>query len=247
MSSAAHPLFGTVIDFFFLLCYTLRENEREIREMKSTIFFDLDGTLVESGAGIKAGFAYAMEALGKPMPAEEVSDAVVGPPIYTSLYSLYGFSDADARRGVSLYREFYNETGIYMNSVYEGVHEMLTALSATGTRLVLATGKPRAYAVRICAHMGLRIEEGLIFGSEFDGTRGDKADLLLYAAEKLGCPLADSVMVGDRCYDIAAALRVGAVPFGVLWGYGTRDELVGAGAQYLAKTPAEATALLKEM
>lgn len=212
--------------------------------MIDTVFFDLDGTLTDSRPGILAGMAHALTALGRATAPHEVPNSVIGPPLYDSFRGIYGYGDAEARRGVALYRAYYSEHGILENEVYAGVPTMLAALRERGLRLAVATGKPHEYARRIVAHFGLSPYFSAIFGAEFDGTRGNKADLLSYAMEELRLEARTSVMVGDRRYDIEGALAVGMTPVGVLWGYGDREELTAAGGRHLAKTPEEAADLI---
>ena len=212
-----------------------------------TVFFDLDGTLTDSRPGILAGVAYAMGRLGVAVKAEEVSTAFIGPPLYDSFRALYGLDDPTAKRAVGLYREYYSEEGILQNEVYAGVPALLEGLSSAGIRLALATGKPHPYARRILAHFGLDRFFSAVFGAEFDGTHGEKADLLAYATTTLGVPPCRALMVGDRRYDIEGALAVGATPVGVLWGYGSYEELSLAGAVHLAATPEEAEAVIRAL
>ena len=202
-----------------------------------TVFFDLDGTLTDSRPGILSGVAYAMGRLGVAVKAEQVSTAFIGPPLYDSFRALYGLDDPTAHRAVALYREYYSERGILENEVYHGIPAMLKSLSDDGLRLALATGKPHPYARRILSHFSLDAFIPTVFGAEFDGTHGDKADLLAFAAAELSIDPRDAVMVGDRRYDIEGALAVGMTPVGVLWGYGSREELLSAGGMHLAGSP----------
>lgn len=212
--------------------------------MYGFVFFDLDGTLTDSRPGILAGAAYALGRLGIPTPAEEVSTGFIGPPLYDSFRRYYGLDDADARRAVALYREYYGKTGLLENSVYAGVEEMLCRLRESGCRLFVATGKPWQYAERILGAFGLSRYFEKIYGSEFDGTRGDKGELLAYALTDSGVPAERSIMVGDRSYDMCAARENRASALGALWGYGSREELLSSGAQITAETPADATAAI---
>lgn len=215
--------------------------------MISTVFFDLDGTLTDSRRGILMGMAHAMTALGHPTLPDEVPTAVIGPPLYDSFRGLYGLEDGEARRGVALYRAYYGEEGIFENDVYDGVIEMLRTLRAAGLTLAIATGKPHPYARRISVHFGLDPYLSAVFGAEFDGTRGDKADLLAYAMGELGISPENAVMVGDRSYDIKGALAVGITPIGVLWGYGDRAELSEAGGRLFADRPQAVCDILRNM
>ena len=208
--------------------------------MISTVFLDLDGTLTDSRRGILYGASYALRAFGIPVPWNEVTTEFIGPPLYDSFRRYYGLSDADARRAVELYREYYGREGLFENEVYPGISEMLAALKEAGLALYLATGKPHPYARRIVDHFGLdRYLDG-VFGAEFDGTRGDKAELLAYAMGELGILPSEAVMVGDRRFDMEGACSVGVTPVGVLWGYGDRQELIAAGGHLLAESPHEA-------
>ena len=207
--------------------------------MIDTVFFDLDGTLTDSSPGILAGAAYALTALGRPTRPEEVPTEVISPPLYDFFTGRYGLNDADGRRAVAAYREYYAEEGIFKNRVYDGIPEMLDRLRGGGLRLYIATGKPHPYANRIAEHFGLSPYLCGVYGAEFDGTRGDKAELLAYALEREGIAPKTAVMVGDRRYDVLGALGTGVLPIGVLWGYGDRRELTEAGAMRVVLTPAE--------
>ena len=207
--------------------------------MISTVFLDLDGTLTDSRRGILYGASYALRELGILVPWSEVTTEFIGPPLYDSFRKYYGLSDADARRAVALYREYYGREGLFENEVYPGVPELLASLKEAGLSLYLATGKPHPYARRIVAHFGLdRYLDG-VFGAEFDGTHGDKADLLTYAMGELGVLPSEAIMVGDRRFDMEGALSVGVIPIGALWGYGDRKELQAAGGRLLAESPEE--------
>lgn len=212
--------------------------------MKTTVFFDLDGTLVESGPGILRGFSHALTALGYPTAPTLVPEEVIGPPLFEAFRGRFGLSEEEARRAVALYRDFYPREAMLDSPPYPGVVAMLTALREAGLRLAVATGKPHPYAKRIISHLGLAPFFEGVFGAEFDGTRGKKADLLRYAADALAVPPEEAVMVGDRSYDILGATAVGMTPVGILWGYGNRRELREAGASHLAADTAEATAIL---
>ena len=205
--------------------------------MLRTVFFDLDGTLTDSCPGILAGMAHALTVFGRPTRPAEVPTAVIGPPLYDSFRSIYGMSDADAKAAVAAYRDYYGREGIFDNRVYPGILPMLARLSSSGLRLYIATGKPHAYAARIAEHFGLLPYLSGVYGAEFDGTRGDKADLLAYALRKEELDPCEAAMVGDRFYDVRGALGTGLLPLGVLWGYGSEEELSSVGAAYLARTP----------
>ena len=215
--------------------------------MIKTVFFDLDGTLTDSCPGIFTGISHALAAFGITLAPREVTREVIGPPLYDCFHRIYGLPEEDARRAVAVYREYYGREGLFKNDVYDGVYPMLSALKAAGYTLMMATGKPHEYARRIAAHFGFDATLCAVYGAEFDGTRGDKAELLRYAMEQEGLRPEECIMVGDRRYDIKGALEVGIAPIGVLWGYGDRDELANAGCTRFAATPADVVAIIKDM
>jgi len=200
-----------------------------------TIFFDLDGTLTDPKPGITRSLQYALEKLGRPVPHEDELTWCIGPPLRSSLVRLLG-GEADADRGVALYRERFGEVGLYENAVYPEIEATLAALQSRA-RLFVATSKAHVYADRIIDHFGLRRYFGHVFGAELDGTRAHKGDLLAFAIERTGADPSRSVMIGDRSHDIVGAKTNGIDGIGVLYGYGSREELLEAGAVQLCATP----------
>jgi phosphoglycolate phosphatase len=197
-----------------------------------TAFFDLDGTLTDPRPGITRCIQYALERLGFPVPGEDALVWCIGPPLHGSFKTFVG-SDELADRAVALYRERFRDIGLYENEAYAGIDETLAKVAATGRRLFVATSKPKIYADRIVEHFGLHRHFEHVFGSELDGTRADKADLLAYAlAEAKADPLR-AIMVGDRSHDVIGARKNGMTAIGVLYGYGSLEELTNAGAHHL--------------
>ena len=204
-----------------------------------TLLFDLDGTLTDSGSGILRSVRYALTKMGKPIPPEETLHLFVGPPLTEAFSRHCGMDTATADEAVRCYREYYSVTGIFENEVYADIPALLSALSADGARLVLATAKPEHFARRIMEHFGLARYFSYIGGALTDGTRHDKADVIRYVLQTTGADPARGLMIGDRCYDVTGAAMFGIPAVGVLWGYGTREELAEAGAVALAETPKE--------
>ena len=203
------------------------------------IYFDLDGTLTDPKPGITRSIQYALQRLDHPtMPTEDELTWCIGPPLRASFVRLLGGEDS-ADRAVSLYRERFSEIGLYENAVYDGISEVLTTLSQSGQRLFVATSKPHVFATRIVEHFGLRHHFEHVFGSELDGTRVDKSDLLAYALKVAAVDPVKTLMIGDRSHDMIGARNNGMGAVGVLYGYGSREELVGAGASQVCATPAE--------
>lgn len=205
--------------------------------MLDTLFFDLDGTLSDPVIGITGSIQYALNALDQDAPSRDALEWCIGPPLLESFETLLGDS-AKAAAALSLYRERFSRTGLYENSLYPGIEDTLAALTASGRRLYVATSKPTVYATRIIAHFALGQYFDRVFGSELDGTRADKTDLLRYALEETNVDPGAAVMIGDRRHDMIGARNNNMTAVGVLYGYGDRAELIAAGAQHIASTPA---------
>ena len=162
------------------------------------------------------------------MPEADKLTWCIGPPLLESFATLAG--SERAADAVALYRERYFEIGLYENTMYAGVVECLTALAEGGFRLGLASSKPQVLVDRLLEHFGLTPFFEGIFGSELDGTRTDKTELLGFALQETGLDARACAMVGDRKYDVIGARDNGIEPIAVLYGYGSRAELEEAGA-----------------
>jgi len=205
--------------------------------MYTTIFFDLDGTLTDPGVGITNSVAYALKKWGIEVEDRTTLYPFIGPPLTDSFQRYYGFSKEDSLRAVDDYREYFRDRGMYENEAYEGVEEMLAALKAAGKRIVLATSKPEYFAFQILEHFHLDGYFDFKAGASMDESRNKKGQVIAYALESLGITdKAQVVMVGDREQDVQGAKENGLDSIGVLFGYGSREELETAGATYLAET-----------
>lgn len=203
------------------------------------LFFDLDGTLTDPKEGITKSVAYALDSFGQHV--ENLDDLLVyiGPPLKWSFIEYAGLSDEQSEAAVAKYRERFKDIGIFENGVYEGVEGMLDKLQKAGFKLVLATSKPIIFADRILKRYEIDKYFDATFGSEFDGTRTDKAEVIKYAMEQTGAKSEETIMIGDRSHDVIGGNKNNMKTIGVLFGYGDREELLGAGAYKLAKTVAE--------
>ncbi len=197
-----------------------------------TIFFDLDGTLTDPKPGITRSIQYALERLGQAVPTEDELTWCIGPPLHASLKTLTG-SDELADRALLLYRERFSEIGLFENEAYSGIAQTLSALAARNGRMFVATSKPAVYATRIVEHFGLQRYFERVFGSELDGTRVDKVDLLRYALEVAKVDPQTAIMIGDRSHDVVGARTNGMTAIGVTYGYGSEAELREAGAHHI--------------
>jgi phosphoglycolate phosphatase len=200
------------------------------------IFFDLDGTLTDPAIGITRSIRHALRTLGHPVPEQKDLLWCIGPPMRSSLCTLLG-GEAEVEAAMSLYRARYSEIGLFENTPYEGVAELLTTLKAAGQRLFLATSKPAIFAERILDHFALRPNFEAVFGAAPDGSLGDKTLLLRHALAQCALDGERCVMVGDRSFDMVGARGNAMTALGVLYGFGSADELRSAGAHHLCATP----------
>ena len=205
--------------------------------MYNTILFDLDGTLTDPGLGITNSAAYALKKHGIEVADRTALYPFIGPPLMDSFQRFYGFSAERSEQAVADYREYFREKGLFENEVYEGVEELLKHLKASGKRLIIATSKPEEFAVRILEHFHLAKYFDHIVGATMDSSRSKKGDVIAYALEVCGITdKTDVVMVGDREHDVLGAKENGLDSIGVLYGYGSCEELEKAGATYVVET-----------
>lgn len=202
--------------------------------MSQHIYFDLDGTLTDPFEGISKSILHAVKSLGGPRPDEATLRRAIGPPLQTTFRELLGESLAGA--ALELYRERFGDIGWRENVPYDGIHACLEAIVDAGHRLFVATTKPHVYATRIVEHFDMTKYFTAVFGSELDGTRVDKTELLGWALPQHSSR-ARATMIGDREHDMRGARNNGIGAIGVTWGYGAPDELETAGAQRLVGSP----------
>ncbi len=197
------------------------------------LLFDLDGTLTESGEGIVNSVLYALQKRGIKETDRGKLYAFVGPPLLVSLEKLYGITGEDAISFIDDYREYYNERGWKENAVYPDIPASLERLYNEGRKLVVATSKPEAASKRILAYFQLNSWFVMVAGASMDESRSKKEDVIAYALKRLGITGKECLMVGDRAEDIVGANANGIPGIGVLYGYGTRQELIEAHAAAL--------------
>ena len=211
---------------------------------KLTVCFDLDGTLTDPVEGITRCIAHALERMNAPAPSLPELACCVGPPLRATFAGLLGPNNGPAQieQAVAHYRERFHAVGLYENTLYPGVKEMLGTLRDAGLRLYVATAKPHPSARLVLEHFGLSAYFASVYGSEFDGRFDDKGDLLEHLLTQENVAPERALMIGDRSHDVIAALRNGIRPLGVTYGYGSAAELNGAGAAELCATPEQVTA-----
>ena len=201
------------------------------------VLFDLDGTLTDPAIGITNSVMHALKKYGISVDDRRELYKFIGPPLHESFEKFYGFSREESLLAVEYYREYYRDTGIYENIVYDGVEAMLKNLCENGKKIILATSKPEIFAREILRYFGLEKYFYYSAGANLDGSRTDKAEVIEYALrEGKVIDKSAAVMVGDREHDIIGANKNGLDSIGVLFGYGNTTELEEAGATYIAET-----------
>ena len=209
------------------------------------ILFDLDGTLTNSQLGITTCVAYALESFGIHTENPEELRKFIGPPLKESFVKYYNMTDGEGDRAVEKYRERFATVGLYENEVYAGIPELLQKLKAQGKTLLVATSKPTVYSDKILEHFGLKEYFSYIAGSELDGTRVNKAEVIQYALEQMKITETETiVMIGDKEHDMIGAGICGVDSIGVLYGFGEREELENHGATYIAETVSDLEKIL---
>jgi phosphoglycolate phosphatase len=204
------------------------------------VLLDLDGTLTDPRVGIARCIRFALERLERPCPSDAALAWCIGPPLRGTFRTLLADSDPTLiERALDLYRERFTEVGLYENVLYADIPAALDALRRAGHRLFVATSKPAVFAERIVRHFALERHFAGVYGPTLDGRLDDKAELVTFLLGTEGLAAADAVMVGDRSTDVAAARTNGVRSIGALWGHGSREELLEAGADALCAAPCD--------
>ncbi len=218
--------------------------------MKKYIFLDLDGTITESAGAILSSAAYALRTLGIEDEDPQKKRAFIGPPLTVGFGELYGLSGETLTEAIRLYREYYVGGGYKDSPLYDGVEDALLQLCGEGRILMMVTSKPKYIAQLVADHHGMERYLSAVIGPVEEKVKAGKEDLIETAAKEVIRQLGDdtlsvsdiyrdAVMIGDRKYDMEAAKHLGLTAIGALYGYGTREELQQAGADYIAETPGE--------
>lgn len=208
--------------------------------MYKNILFDLDGTLTDPGIGITNSVAYALEKYGITNIERSQLYKFIGPPLVEAFMNFYNFSEADSLQATAYYREYFQEKGIFENKLIDGIDEALSRLKQAGKRIILATSKPEEFAIRILEHFDLLKYFDYVGAATMDGKRSRKVDVIRYTLEQCHINgLDETIMVGDREHDICGANQVGIDSIGVLFGYGSREELEQAKATFIVSKPEE--------
>ena len=204
------------------------------------IFFDLDGTLTDSSLGITNSFIYALKYYGEEIPSYKKLCTFIGPPLLETFKTQFGFNDEKSAEAVKKYREYFESKGLFENSVYQDIPEILQKFKTAGKHLVVATSKPEKYSVQILEFFNLAKYFDFICGSNMDESHSKKDEIIASGLKKCNIKTDDQkskvIMIGDRLHDIIGAKKNGIKSAGVLFGFGNLSELQNAGADYIIKT-----------
>lgn len=214
----------------------------------TAVFFDLDGTLTDPKPGITRSIQHALAGLGRTPPPTEDLLWCIGPPLSESFGRLLGAPDPRlVDEAIRLYRERFGTVGLFENALYPEIPAVLSAVRSSGHRTFVVTSKPRVFAARIVEHFALSPLFDAVHGSELDGTRVDKGDLIAHVLAEERLDPAAVVMVGDREHDVIGAQRSGVRCIGVSYGYGTEADLRAHGAELVAASPGQVAEMVRAL
>lgn len=201
---------------------------------KTAIIWDLDGTLTDPADGITRSVQIALSHFGISASREELL-SFIGPPLADSFAEKFGFSPEQCADAIRFYREYFSKTGLFENQMYPGIPELLQQVQASGKRNFLASSKPEIFCRKILDHFSILEPFSQVAGSDLEGKRAEKHAVIQWLLDSSGIDPADAVMIGDRKFDVLGAAEFSIPCIGVLWGYGSREELEQAGVAAVAE------------
>ena len=197
----------------------------------------MDGTISDPKEGITKSIQYSLKAFDINVTDTDALTPFIGPPLRDSYKKYYGFTDEEAEKAVEKYREYFSEIGIFENTIYEGMDILLKTLQGADKTLIIATSKPTVYAEKILEYFKIAQYFTFVSGSELDGRRSKKSEIIRYALDNLDITdIKNAIMIGDRKYDIIGAKEIGMDNIGVLYGYGGLQELRNARASVIVES-----------
>lgn len=211
------------------------------------ILFDLDGTLTDPFLGICESVAYSLNSFGIKVDSLDDLKTFIGPPLDVSFHQYYGMDEQQCIQAIEKYREYFSQKGIFENEVYPGMTDFLQSLIDEGKILYVCTSKPTIYAQQIIEHFGLSSYFHDVYGSELDGTRKNKKDVIAYCLECENLDVNDCIMVGDRQHDVIGAHENDMKCIGVLYGYGDFNEFMQCDCDYIVNNINELKGVLDEI
>ncbi|BAP42369.1 HAD family hydrolase [Pseudomonas sp. 21LCFQ02] len=206
---------------------------------QQNILFDLDGTLTDPRLGITRSIQFALGKLGIDEPDITRLEHFIGPPLLQQFMQSYAMDEAKAWEAVNFYRERFKVTGLYENLVFDGIPQLLETLSGQGRTLYVATSKPSVFAREIARHFDFARHFKVIYGSELDGTRTDKVELIAHLLAEERLDPAQTLMIGDRKHDLIGGRRNGLQVAAVGYGFGSAEELLAEAPEYHYPSVAE--------
>ena len=216
--------------------------------MNHIILFDLDGTLTDPKEGITKSVQHALQAYGIDEPDLDKLCPFIGPPLSASFKEYYGFSEAQAREAIGYFHDYFTKQGLFENKVYPGITHLLKKCREQGKKVILATSKPQIYAKQILKHFELAEYFDDIQGSSMDGSKIHKEDVIQSAlSDNQITDMQEVLMIGDRKHDVLGSGKFGISCVGVLYGYGSREELETCGAKWIVDTVEDLEAFLERI
>lgn len=209
----------------------------------NAVIFDFDGTVCDTGEGIKKSAQYALESYGIECPDWKELDFFIGPPLLVTFQERFGQSAADAEKLVQKYRERYTNIGVYESEPYDGIKDLLKRLRSYGIKIGIASSKPKKYVVELLDKFNLTKYFDSICAVSFNADCESKASIIHRCITEMDVTADKALMVGDRSYDIDGARENHIDGVGVLWGYGNKFEFIDCKAKYIAKTPVDVEAV----
>lgn len=202
-----------------------------------TVMFDLDGTLSDSAQGVHDGIVAALSEMGVPIPDLSDRSRYIGPPLMSTFQRLCGMTEERAKEALVRYRKAYSRDGTFKNRLYEGMGALLHDLKESGAKVIVTTSKFDEFAKDVLDYLDIRQYFDLVCGSNLDGSRKEKAEVIRYAAKLLGCGITkDMVLIGDTAFDARGAIEAGCDFIAVSYGYGDMDEIRSLGTDKLSDT-----------
>ncbi len=208
------------------------------------VFFDFDGTIADTSKGIFASADYAARALGLPLPDEAGHRYFMGPPLTESFDVIFGLKGEDGINAVKKYREYYTAGGMFELEFYPGIIELLNELISNGVKTAVTSSKPEMFVSQILEHYGIADRIDHIACPHGDNMPESKYSLITRAIEHFKIDKSRALMLGDRYLDMQGAVQAGIDGCGALWGYGTEEELLNAGARFIARNAGDVSSLV---
>lgn len=211
----------------------------DLKLNKQTIIFDLDGTLIKSAPGIISCMQKTQEAMGMEIWLPKDLEFAIGPPLEDTFSKHFKISDDRLNEALECYREAYANLVFDKNTLYDGVEDMLKTLKSNGKTLAIGTSKLESVAITVLKKIGIDHYFDLIAGHDDENYRDSKGKVIAYAMNKLQCVHNDTILIGDRKFDIVGAKEVGIECMAVLYGYGDLEEFQKYGADYIVNSTDE--------